>query len=142
MEDRNEELERIERELLAEEPQDLDKLMKAFLEEPLQDAEEAKTADIPEAAAPSFDDAATIVIPRDVAPAFDDPDQTVIASEPVAYCNYSNDYGKDIEKAAEEEAALKKKKRDDNTIINLLSVAAGLCVGIIGILVYWLVKFV
>ena len=108
MENTNEELERIERELLAEEPQDLDKLMKEFLEEPM--------------------------------PAFEDPDKTVILDDPVVYCNYSNDYGKDLQPEAEDEA-LKKKKKDDNTIITLLSIAAGLSLGIIGVLVYWLVKY-
>ena len=109
MENTNEELERIERELLAEEPQDIDKLMKEFLEEPT--------------------------------PAFDDPDKTEISDEPVVYCNYSNDYGKDPEKEAEIDEALKKKKKDDKTIITLLAIAAGLSVGIIGVLVYWLVKY-
>jgi hypothetical protein len=141
MEDRNEELERIERELLAEEPQDLDELMKEFLEEPLQDAVDAQTAEAPEVSAPAFDSEETIVIPTEPVPAFDDPDQTVIPTDPVVYCNYSNDYGKDIQKTAEEEAALRKKKKDDNAIITLLSIAAGLSLGIIGVLVYWLVKF-
>ncbi len=107
MADTNDELKRIEDELLAEEPQDIDKLMKEFLEEP--------------------------------EPAFDDPDKTEISGEPVAYCNYSNDYGKD--KKQDEDAAQAKKKKDDNTIITLLAVAAGLSVGIIGVLVYWLVKY-
>ena len=109
MENTNEELERIERELLAEEPQDIDKLMKEFLEEP--------------------------------EPAFDDPDKTEIPDEPVVYCNYSNDYGKDQKPEEDAEAALAKKKKDDNIIITLLAVAAGLSVGIIGVLIYWLVKY-
>ena len=109
MENTNEELERIEQGLLEEEPQDLDKLMKEFLEEPT--------------------------------PAFDDPDKTEISDEPVVYCNYSNDYGKDLNQEAEEDAALRKKKKDDKTIITLLSIAAGLSLGIIGVLVYWLVKY-
>ena len=109
MADTNEELKRIEDELLAEEPQDIDKLMKEFLEEP--------------------------------EPAFDDPDKTEIPDEPVVYCNYSNDYGKDQKPEEDADAALAKKKKDDNIIITLLAVAAGLSVGIIGVLVYWLVKY-
>ncbi|MBQ7817449.1 MAG: hypothetical protein IJ388_01450 [Oscillospiraceae bacterium] len=109
MENTNEELERIEQELLKEEPQDLDKLMKEFLEEPT--------------------------------PAFEDPDKLEFSDEPVVYCNYSNDYGKDLQKEPEEDAALKKKKKDDKIIITLLSIAAGLSVAIIGVLVYWLVKY-
>ena len=139
MEDRNEELERIERELLAEEPQDLDKLMKAFLEEPLQEPEEVQPAQ-EEVSAPAFDGGETIVLPTTPAPAFDDPDQTVIPNDPVVYCNYSNDYGKELQQE-QDEFALRKKKRDDNTIITLLSIAAGLSLGIIGVLIYWLVKF-
>lgn len=109
MENKNEELERIERGLLEEETQDLDKLMKEFLEEPM--------------------------------PAFDDPDKTEIADEPVVYCNFSNDYGKDVQEEPEaEDEALKKKKKDDKTIITLLALAAGLSLGIIGVLIYWLVK--
>ena len=108
MENTNEELERIQQGLLEEEPVDIDKLMKEFLEEP--------------------------------EPAFADPDKTEISGEPVVYCNFSNDYGKDPQKEAEE-AALAKKKKDDNTIITLLAIAAGLSVGIIGVLVYWLVKY-
>ena len=109
MENTNEELERIERELLAEEPQDIDKLMKEFLEEPI--------------------------------PAFDDPDKTEITDEPVVYCNYSNDYGKEQEPESEADAALEKKKKDDKIIITLLATAAGLSLGIIGMLIYWLVKY-
>lgn len=121
MEDRNEELERIERELLAEEPKDLDQLMKEFLEEPVAEEED------------------TIQIPQEPTPAFDDPDKTEISDDPVVYCNFSNDYGKDLR--SEQEAAARKKKKDDNTIITLLAIAAGLSVGIISVLVYWLVKY-
>ena len=121
MEDRNEELERIERELLAEEPKDLDQLMKEFLEEPVAEEED------------------TIQISQEPTPAFDDPDKTEISDDPVVYCNFSNDYGKDLQ--AEQEKALRKKKKDDNTIITLLAIAAGLSVGIISVLVYWLVKY-
>ena len=121
MEDRNEELERIERELLAEEPKDLDQLMKEFLEEPVAEEED------------------TIQIPQEPTPAFDDPDKTEISDDPVVYCNFSNDYGKDLR--SDQEEALRKKKKDDNAIITLLAIAAGLSVGIISVLVYWLVKY-
>ena len=108
MEERNEELERIEQGLLEEEQtQKLDQLLKDFLEEPI--------------------------------PAFEDPDKTVILSEPVEICNYSNDYGNQPQPSEEEKAALKKKK-DDKTIIGLMITAAALSVGIVGVLVYWLIK--
>ena len=109
MENTNEELERIEQGLLEEESQDLDQLLKDFLDEPM--------------------------------PAFEDPDKTEISDEPVVYCNYSNDYGNEPQLSEEEEAALKKKVKDDKTIIGLMITAAALSVGIIGVLVYWLIKF-
>ena len=110
MENTNEELERIELGLLEEEDsQDLDKLLKEFLDEPI--------------------------------PAFEDPDKLEISDEPVVYCNYSNDYGNQPQLSEEEEAALKKKAKDDKTIIGLMIAAASLSVGIIGVLVYWLIKF-
>ncbi len=109
MENTNEELERIQQGLLEEEPQDLDKLLKDFLEEPM--------------------------------PAFEDPDKTEISDEPVVYCNYSNDYGNEPQMSEEEEAALRKKKKDDKTIMGLMITATVLSMGIVGVLVYWLVKY-
>ena len=108
MEERNEELERIEQGLLEEETQELDKLLKDFLEEPM--------------------------------PAFEDPDKTEISDEAVVYCNYSNDYGKDQQTSEEDEAVQRKKKRDDRTITGLMITAAILSLGIVGVLVYWLLK--
>ena len=115
MENTNEELERIEKELLEDSTEDFEKIMKEFAQEPQTEAEET-------------------------APAFEDPDKLEFSDEPVVYCNFSNDYGKEPEKE-DEEAAARKKKKDDRTIITLLAIAAGLCVGIISVLVYWLVKF-
>ena len=115
MENTNEELQRIEKELLEDSTEDFEKIMQEFAQEPKAEAEET-------------------------APAFEDPDKLEFSNEPVVYCNFSNDYGKDLQKE-DEEAAARKKKKDDRTIITLLSVAAGLSVGIIGVLVYWLVKF-
>ncbi len=117
MEKKNEELERIERGLLEEEPQDIDKLMKEFLEEPLPEVEET-------------------------APAFDDPDKLEFPDEPVVYCNYSNDYGR----APEEETATvesdeeKKMAKDEKAVVSLLTAIAIMAVGIVGVLVYWLIK--
>ena len=109
MEERNEELERIEQALLEEEESEkLDKLLEDFLEEPM--------------------------------PAFEDPDKTEIPIEPVEICNYSNGYGNEPQLSEEEAAALKKKKKDDKTIMGLMITAAALSVGIIGVLVYWLIK--
>ena len=76
----------------------------------------------------------------EAAPAFEDPDKPHISDEPVVYCNYSNDYGNDAadeDAEAEQEAA----KREDKWLIGLMGAASALCLGIIGVLIYWLVAF-
>jgi len=109
MEERNEELERIEQGLLEEEdPEKLDQLLQDFLDEPM--------------------------------PAFEDPDKTEISNEPVEICNYSNDYGNEPQPSEEEEAELKKKEKDRKIILGLMITAASLSLGIVGVLVYWLIK--
>ena len=57
----------------------------------------------------------------------------------MVYCNYSNDYGKDLlQKEAGEEAP---KKETDKVVLGLMIAVCGLCLGIIGILTYWLNAF-
>ena len=105
MEDTRRELERIERELLAEEEREL---------------------------------------PDDMdGPAFDDPEKIYDPKEPMVYCNYSNDYGKDLKNFAENggEEDMSKKNKKDKTIIGLMVTASVLCLGILGILIYWLEVF-
>ena len=70
------------------------------------------------------------------APAFEDPDKPDIAEEPVAYCNYSNDYGNDT--VQQEQPAPKEDKSEDKWLISLMSIASVLCLGIIGVLIYWM----
>lgn len=111
MEDTRRELERIERELLAEEDR------------------EAEALD---------------GLPEDVeGPAFDDPEKIYDPKEPMVYCNYSNDYGKDLKNFAENggEEAMRKQNKKDKTIIGLMITASVLCLGILGILIYWLEAF-
>ena len=74
-------------------------------------------------------------------PAFEDPDKTEIADEPVVYCNYSNDYGNEPQEAEEEDPQAKRQKKDEKIVMGLLITAACLSAGIIGVLVYWLVKY-
>ena len=75
-----------------------------------------------------------------VIPAFEDPDRIHTPAEPMEYRNYSNDYGRDAE-----EAAMKKKQRkqknEDNWQIILMAIASFLCLGIIGVLIYWMEVF-
>ena len=69
-------------------------------------------------------------------PAFKDPDKLDITEEPVRYYNYSNDYGSRT--AARKKSSRKQEKSEDKWLIALMGVASVLCLGIIGILVYWM----
>ena len=64
-------------------------------------------------------------------PAFDDPEQIHDPEQPLVYNNFANDYG--APKRDE-----RKKQRDDKVILGLLVTACVLCLGIIGVLAYWL----
>lgn len=85
---------------------------------------------------------------KDGEPAFEDPDKPDISDQPVVYRNYSNDYGNKRQNHVaykEDEMAKKRAKRqarkNDKWTIALMAVASVLCLGIIGVLVYWLEAF-
>ena len=112
-EDTKRELERLERELLAREEEDQqdDTL--------LEDIKDILGEEEP------------------VAPAFDDP-QTIHAPKgPMVYCNYSNDYGRDLQEFAD--TGEEPKKKTDKVSLGLMITACVLTAGIIGVLIYWLV---
>lgn len=165
MEDTKKELERLQKALLADEtmvikgldedltedlPEDLtegmDNAMTAQLleefaqEEPVQEAQ-------PEEALLEVDDAMLEELMAEVSsPAFDDPDAMPVSDETMVFCNYSNDYGKELaeygeNEAVEEQVDQETKKRDDKIVIGLMITASALCLGIIGVLAYWLVTF-
>lgn len=71
-------------------------------------------------------------------PAFEDPDKPDFPDEPVTYCNYSNDYGNDGEDMKKKS---KTSTKEDKWQIALMGVACGLCVAIIGVMIYWLEAF-
>ena len=83
-------------------------------------------------------------------PAFEDPDRIVDPKGPVVYCNFANDYGKDLGEALKEEqpepppaprprrSAAVRAKRDEKIIIGLMLAVSVLCVGILGVFIYWL----
>lgn len=73
-------------------------------------------------------------------PAFDDPNTIHTPDEPMVYCNFSNDYGREPEDPEEEERKAKK-LRDDKINMGLMITASALCLGIIGVLIYWLVSY-
>ena len=86
-------------------------------------------------------------------PAFEDPDRIMDPKEPLVYCNFSNDYGKELEEALKEEQpepapepphlqpAAVKAKKDEKIIIGLMLAVSVLCVGILGVFIYWLETF-
>ena len=115
MEDTQKELERLEKELLEEEEADVDKAVDEILLD---------------------EDLLRVIMTADAEPAFDDPDKIHEPEGPMVYRNFSNDYGNDQQ--ADDQAEQKKK---DKTIIGLMIAASCLCLGIMGILLYWLLTF-
>ena len=71
------------------------------------------------------------------APAFDDPQAINEPEEPIIYRNFSNGYGRDLPKKEEAPTLSKSDKID----IGLMLTACGLCLGIIGVLIYWLTAY-
>ena len=169
MEDTKKELERLQKALLADEtmvgedltedlPDDLvdgmdDATAAHLLEELSQEMEEINQEDEPpaEETAPVtdetllVDDAMLDALLAEVNSAnFDDADTLGVSDETMVFHNFSNDYGKDLDgygELAPEETAVDEqtKKRDDKIVIGLMIAACGLCVGILGLLIYWLV---
>lgn len=72
-------------------------------------------------------------------PAFDDPQTIHDPKEPMVYCNYSNDYGRELQDFADSGEAPAKKP--DKVTLGLLITACVLTLGIIGVLIYWLVAY-
>ena len=108
--DTREELERIEKELLAQEPRDEDILDDELIREVLAE------------------------------PAFEDMDEIKDPEEPLVYCNFSNDYGRDLEKNATNETK-EKLSKSDKVDIGLMIAASALALGIIIVMIYWLTNF-
>lgn len=83
-------------------------------------------------------------------PAFEDPDQMSVAQGDVqAYHNYSNDYGQEpqdeaVEQEYDDGAQPEPDQRawkQDRLQIILMAAASFLSLGIIGVLIYWIEKF-
>ncbi len=170
MEDTKKELERLHNALLADEtmigedltqdlPDDLTDGMDAaaavqLLEELLPEEPQKVTGEIPAEELPAeehpelqVDDATLEELLAEVAdPNFADPDAEAVTDETMVFANFSNDYGKDLAEYTENGVDLEAqdgeaKKRDDKIVIGLLIAACVLCVGILGVLGYWLAKF-
>ena len=78
-------------------------------------------------------------------PAFEDPDRPVMPPDPPVVRNYSNAYGDDRArrraKAKAEAQARAEAAAEDRWQIALMAVASVLCLGILGILIYWMQVF-
>ena len=109
--DTREELERLEKELLEQEPE----------QEELLDDELLRTV---------FAE-----------PAFEDMDQIHEPEEPMVYCNFSNGYGRDLEQSEEYEEEQPEQSKADKVNIGLMIAASVLCLGIIGVMIFWLAKY-
>ena len=112
MDERNEELERIQKELLAQE--DMPTVKGVSVDDILADEE------------------LNALLNEKKEPAFEDPEQICEPEGEMQYNNFANDYGKEPADAAE------RQKKLDKIHIGLMIAACVLCLGIIGILIYWL----
>ena len=167
MEDTKKELERLQKALLADEtmvgedltedlPDDLvegmdDAAAAHLLEELSQEMEEAPQEPEPQEAPSAtdetllVDDAMLDALLAEVnSPDFDDPNAMGVSDETMVFHNFSNDYGKDLDgygepEPEEEQVDEETKKRNDKIVIGLMIAACALCLGILGLLIYWLV---
>lgn len=146
MEEARKELDRIQKALWEDETQviteDLDQIVSEVLEQSDDAAQQDENAEI--SLNDILDDAELsdlLAVEEELPdpgekpqPAFDDPDVIHDPEEGMVYNNYANDYGN----ADEEEEEQEKRRRNDIIAIVLMSIACVLCLGIIGILIYWL----
>ena len=128
--DTREELERIEKELLSAEPVEDTMVIHMPLEEAAAPEEE------------SLEDLLNDTMVQDILsrPGFEDAEQVRDAQEPEIFCNFSNGYGRDLEKTEQEDPESAKAK-SDRVDIGLMIASSALCLGIIGIMIYWCVRF-
>lgn len=119
-EDTQARLQRIEKELLELE-QSQDTVVLPLPEEPLPET-------TPEPDALLSEDLLQQALSQ---PAFDDLEHIHEPENPEVYFNYSNDYGK----------AITEKAKKDKVDIGLMIACCGLCLGIIAVMAYWLIKY-
>ena len=115
--DTREELQRLEEELLEQECEEITE------EELLEDIKKTLT--------------------ETAVPAFENPDEIKDPEEPLVYCNYSNDYCGQLQEFADNGGEEKSEapRVNNKLTVGLLITASALCLGIIGILIYWLNVF-
>ena len=83
---------------------------------------------------------------EDNKPAFEDPEKPDAPIADVEYNNYLNNYGRDEMPKAKSRTEQRKnqieeKRRKDQILMALMITASVLCLGIIGVMIYWLEHF-
>lgn len=112
---------------------DTQRILEEMEQELLREEPESK----PEGEPDILEDTLVRSVLADAQPAFEDPDAIHEPKEPLVYCNYSNDYGRDLKDFAETGGKTQDKK-EDKILTWLMFAASGLCLGIVGLLIYWL----
>ena len=113
MEDTEKTLERLEQELIKEEPDQLDALLEEFLNEPL----------------PAFEEPDTTVVAAE-------PEEYRNFSN-----DYGQALPKEEKPCVDEDRQRAKRENDERTVVALMAVASVECLGILAILAYWLKMF-
>jgi hypothetical protein len=113
MEDTEKTLERLEQELIKEEPDQLDALLEEFLNEPL----------------PAFEEPDTTVVAAE-------PEEYRNFSN-----DYGQTLPKEEKPCVDEDRQRAKRENDERTVVALMAVASVECLGILAILAYWLKMF-
>lgn len=123
MDDKMKELERIQNILLGEADEPIAELVELQTQEQIpEDAENILS-----------DEELNALLYEETAPAFEDPEKINDPDGEMVYNNFANDYGNEDLIAAQEAKA-----KNDKIVIGLMLVACALCLGIIGVLIYWL----
>lgn len=168
MEDTNKELERLEKALLADEtlvglpigdedltedlPEGLLSADTEFLAEEFANAMvEEKVPEpipepIPEASEPVIDDELLDQLIAEVESEDFAPEQEpAVSDETMVFHNFPDRLGENVieygEPEPQDDVDLETKKRDDKILVGLMITASVLCLGILGVLGYWLIAF-
>lgn len=137
--DTREELERIEKELLSVAPTEDTVVIHMPLEE-VSLPEEEVPEEVSEDA--SLEEILEDGLVKDILsqPSFEDGEQVRDAQEPEIFRNFSNGYGRDLQQTQSGEPE-ETTSREDKINIGLMIAASALCLGIIGVMIYWSVRF-
>ena len=163
MEDTNKELERLEKALLEDEtlvglpigdedltedlPEGLLSVDTEILAEEFEKAmaEEQTPEKMPEVSEPVIDDELLDQLIAEVESEDFAPEEPAVSDETMVFHNFPSQLDKNVIEYGEAEPAededLETKKRDDKILVGLMITASVLCLGILGVLGYWLIAF-